>query len=146
MKFKESNKNKKTLISQWLNDLKSSNNEKIGEALINLSLENYPAIKEIALNYANSSSHFVRFASTYALAVQGDYNYVISLVDYITDENKYIRKISINTLNSLFPEKIIIYDYDDIEKLKNELGNIKEKIKNMRSKVRWEKEKNAFTF
>ncbi len=146
MKYEEGKKNKKSQIAQWLNDLKSSNNEKIGHAIINLSLINYPDIQNILRAFADSNSNFVKFACVFAMAIKGNYTSVESLVDFIKDDNKYIRKISINTLNSLLPQNIITYDYEQIDKLKNECDNIKEKIKNMRGKVKWDEEKNTFTF
>ncbi|MFN7182134.1 MAG: hypothetical protein ACK4NF_05605 [Planctomycetota bacterium] len=146
MKYDKDRKSQKNLISQWLNDLKSSNNERIGEALINLSLVNYPKIEEIAKEYLNRGSSFVKFACVYVLATKGNYDSVLSLVDFIIDHNKYIRKVAINGLNSLFAEKIINYDYKEIDKLQDAYKDIKEKIEKMKGVVRWDEGKNIFTF
>ncbi len=144
MKYLDSGKNKKHLIAQYLNDLKSPNSEKIGKALLNLFLADYPKIEEQAKKLVNNESNFVKFACIYILAMKGNFDYLIKLTDFIKDESDYIRKIAVNGINSLFQEKIIIYDYIQMEELNNEYPKIKEKIISLKNKVKWNDEKNIY--
>lgn len=144
MKYIDSGKNKKHLIAQYLNDLKSTNSEKIGNALLNLFLEDYPNIEEQAKELVNNDNNFIRFTSIYVLAMKGNFDYLIKLVDFIKDDSDYIRKIAVSGINSLFQEKIIIYDYIQIKELGNEYNKIKEKIVSLKNKVNWNEQKNIY--
>jgi HEAT repeat protein len=146
MKDINSSKNKKSLITTYLNNLKSSNSEKVAQALLNLYLEDYPDIANIAKNYVNSENSFVRFSAIYVLAMCGNFEYLTQLVDYIKDDSKFIRKVAISGINSVLPEKLIKHTYNEIEDLKKEFDNIKTNIGNLRNKVIWDAQQKMFTY
>lgn len=145
MKYINSDKSKKQLIAQYLNDLKSANPEKIGKALLDLFFADYPTIEEEAKKFESNKNNFIKFVSIYIRAMKGKFDYVIKLADFITDESEYVRKIAIAGINSLFQEKIITHDYIQIKELKNEYDNIKDKLIKLKDVVRWDEKENIYT-
>lgn len=144
LKFGDRGKSKKQLIAQYLNDLKSSNAQKVGKALLELFLANYDAIEEEARKFEHTQNNFIKFATTYIFAMKGNFDYLLKLIEYIKDDSEYIRKVAIGGINSLFKEKIITNDYIDVDKLKDEYYKIKEKLEILKDKVKWDEEEKMY--